>query len=219
MNKYLIILIHPALIYACIAFLSCIPHTNEDIIYDKLPSIGENFKVKNNSTVYYLDTQGKLQYTSIECFESINNIALGTPYQKGGVMIITERVNKQIPLIGSMCDSNTRTLSLPKEKYSTTYPISSYINTNYLLDHYSDFAHILCYFIFSLSLIFHFRKNEFKYYYSISSVLFGGLFLEVVQHYFILGRHLSFQDIILNLLGCLLGILVFKIVQYSIKVY
>lgn len=194
---------HPIFIYLIITVLCCLPKGTE--VLNEMPIAGDNFKSNTSQTVYYFNGKGKFDYQSPDCFFKLGNPPFETNWQEGGIKTINESIVNQIPLMGNMCDSSqTQAIVISIKKVET--PWYFYISKDYLLSKFSEVAHFISYLILSISLINHFKKSTNKYLIAISICLVGGIILEFVQHFFIPGREASNEDVVLNMLGCLLGV-------------
>lgn len=173
-----------------------------------MPQVGDNFMSPNSAAVYYYNGNGKLLYPSIDCYKSNGNPEFGTPYEMGGIKIITDNIGNQIPYLGKLCqDSNSTETIVLKPK--TNPPLTYYLDKNILLDKFSDHAHLFCYFLLGISLMNYFRNLDKKWLYTFGCSLIGGIVLEIIQGLFIMGRNASVMDVCLNQTGCVLGILIF----------
>ncbi len=206
-KKTLRILIHPLFIYTIIALLECIsfnPNAKKEVLYE-LPYVGDNFGILNSQAVYYYSGKGKYEYTSPECYFSYGNPTFDKSYKEGGIKTIDQSIADQIPLLGSMCDENTEI----KEKNNSTIFLKRYFSRNYLLNNFSSISHVLFYILLSMSIIFHFNMQKYKYGYAFLGCFLGGAILELIQKYYIFGRTASVEDQVLNSIGAILGILLF----------
>ena len=197
------LLIHPLFIYAIISYLSCLTHENIDVVYHDMPKIGDNFKTPNSPAVYYFDGKGKFSYKSIECFKSKGNPDFGTKYEFGGIKCVDENINSQIPLLGKMCDSAKVISKIEVDKPSP--PLKVYLDKNVLLDKFSEIAHFLCYTLLAMSLMNYFKSHKKRILYTFGVCFLGGVILEIIQGLFISGRHCSWEDVVLNCIGCGVG--------------
>lgn len=215
MNKIIKYLFHPLFIYLIISVLSCLPNEPKIKVYHEMPLKGENFKNVSNASVYYYDGKGKYSYASIKCFYSYDNPDFSTTYEFGGIKCIDDELNETIPLLGKMCDSSNAITV--EENTKVKLPIKAYLDKSILLDKFSDIAHLLCYTLLAISLMYYFYSNEKKYIFSFVACLLGGIVLEFVQENFIPGRHSSWEDVALNSLGSILGIVCFYLLNKLIR--
>jgi hypothetical protein len=195
---------HPLIVYLAIAVLSCLPHEQQTTIYHELPLVGDNFMSVSGATVYYYDGLGKYKYPTIECFQSFHYPAFGTAYEAGGIKCVDENINAEIPLLGNMCDQQSLKQPLVKSAYEKKYHL--FFNKNYLLDNFSDVAHVACYALWALALMAYFRLQKHSYLLAFLSCLVGGILLEFIQETFIVGRTSSVSDVVLNQVGCAIGL-------------
>ena len=195
---------HPLVVYLAIAALSCLPHEQQTAIYHELPLVGDNFMSETGSTVYYYDGHGKYNYPSIACFQSFHYPAFGTAYEAGGIKCVDANINAAIPLLGSMCDQQNITQPVLKSTYAKKYHL--FFNKNYLLDNFSDYAHVGCYAFWALALMTYFSRRKHPYLLAFLSCLAGGILLEFIQETFIVGRTSSMSDVVLNQVGCVIGL-------------
>ena len=85
------------------------------------------------------------------------------------------------------------------------------------------FIHILFYvvlvFLLQIALVKQFIFSSKRYYagtISASISFFYGVFIEMLQYHLIDGRSFEILDVLANGIGCLLGIIIFKLVYYKI---
>jgi hypothetical protein len=205
------VLIHPVFIYIVIAMLECIKYDNHAIIQNEMPNVGDNFRTINNQTVYYFSGKGKYSYSSIDCYFSYENPPFELSAKEGGIKTINSSIADKIPLLGSMCD-NQKVKTERINKYS---PIKKYFSTNFLLDNFSNIAHLLSYFILALSLLLYLKSTKNNYWIAFGFCFIGGGLLEFIQKFFIMGRTASFEDQLLNCTGAILGITLYWIFKKS----
>ena len=169
-----------------------------------MPKRGDNFKSSQSAAVYYFNGYGKLIYPTIECYKSHDNPEFGIKYEFGGIKSIDENLNSKIPLIGKMCDSLKviDKIDIPK----TSPPLKTYLDKNILLDKFSEIAHFICYALLAISLMNYLKDNKKRIQITFVLCLIGGIILEIIQGLFIFGRHCSWEDVVLNSLGCITGI-------------
>ncbi len=200
--------IHPIFIFVIISFLECIP-TERPLVYSVMPKVGDNFKTSQSNEVFCFLKNGKYCYTSEECYFNYGNPPYSASYKEGGIMIVTDEIANKIPLKGVMCDDN-RMIDRKKEKLSFA---QKYLNISFFLGYFSDIAHVFFYILLSFSIAFHFSSNKKKFYFAFFGGVIGGGVLEVIQHFFIEGRSASAEDMILNTLGTLFGLLAFWLIK------
>lgn len=203
------VVLHPIFIYLLIAALECISYNpnSKKIIQNEMPKVGDNFGIINDPSVYYYSGKGKYSYPSADCYFSHGNPTFDTPYKEGGVKTIPKSIADQIPLLGSMCD--TEKVKVVAVKNSSIF--KKYFSTNYLLDHFSNVSHVLSYMILAFSILFYFKSRKYKYWIAFWACFLGGGLLEGVQYFFIVGRTASYDDQLLNCIGAILGITLFWI--------
>lgn len=214
MNRWLKIGIHPVFIFLFITLLECIPYTADKTIRNQLPKAGDNFRTLHNPTVYYYDGRGKFSYASQECFFRFGNPPFETNPDDGGVKYVAQPIADQIPLLGDMCSGGA---SVKPARITPAPAYQKYLSTNYLLDNFSEIAHFLCYTCWSLSLMYYFRAQKSAAFKTFSVCFLGGAALEMVQLFFIQGRNASWEDQMLNSLGALSGILLFRVLSGIIQ--
>lgn len=206
------IAIHPIFIFIIISFLECIP-TDKQLVYNVMPKEGDNFKTGKSNNVFCFLNKGKYLYKSEECYFNNGNPAYSASYKEGGIMIVTDEIADKIPLKGVMCDDNVM-INRKKEKLSF---IQKYLNVSFFLGYFSGIAHVVFYILLSFSIVFHFSSNKKKFYFAFFGGVLGGSVLEVIQHFFIEGRSASVEDILLNTLGTILGLVSFWLIKrYSL---
>jgi hypothetical protein len=208
-NRIFRFLIHPLFIYAIIAFLEIIPFraNSKEVILFEMPKVGDNFRVSGSETVYYYSSKGKYSYPSLDCYFSYGNPTFDIDYQDGGVKTIDKVIANKIPLLGSMCESEKKTVREEKQKSFFT----QYFSINFLLLKFSEIAHVLFYMLFAFFTVFHFRALKHTYSIVFLVCFLGGAFLEFIQFYFVPGRYASWEDQALNTIGLLAGMLFFRV--------
>jgi hypothetical protein len=208
-NRIFRFLIHPLFIYAIIAFLEIIPFraNSKEVILFEMPKVGDNFRVSGSETVYYYSSKGKYSYPSLDCYFSYGNPTFDIDYQDGGVKIIDKVIANKIPLLGSMCESEKKTVREEKQKSFFT----QYFSINFLLLKFSEIAHVLFYMLFAFFTVFHFRALKHTYSIVFLVCFLSGAFLEFIQFYFVPGRYASWEDQALNTIGLVAGMLFFRV--------
>lgn len=212
MKRFLKVIIHPLFVYIFIAILECLPYTSNRLVLHEMPKAGDNFKSPDNSAVFYYNGVGKYSYASPECFFKLGNPPFQTSPNDGGIKLIDAQIVKKIPFLGDLCDEK-KAQSVYSRAQSPSY--QKYLSTNYLLDNFSDLSHIVFYTLWSLSLMFYFKANRRKSFWTFAICFTGGAVLEFVQLFFIQGRNASYQDQLLNCLGAIVGIILFLVVKKS----
>jgi hypothetical protein len=208
-NRIFRFLIHPLFIYIIIASLEIIPFkaNSKEVILFEMPKVGDNFRVSGSEAVYYYTSKGKYSYPSLDCYFSYGNPTFDIDYQDGGVKTIDKAIANKIPLLGSMCESEKKTVGEEKQKSFFT----QYFSINFLLLKFSEIAHVLFYMLFAFFTVFHFRALKHNYSIGFLVCFLGGAFLECIQFYFVVGRTASWEDQALNTIGVLVGMLLFKV--------
>jgi hypothetical protein len=208
-NRIFRFLIHPLFIYAIIAFLEIIPFraNSKEVILFEMPKVGDNFRVSGSETVYYYSSKGKYSYPSLDCYFSYGNPTFDIDYQDGGVKTIDKVIANKIPLLGSMCESEKKTVREEKQKSFFT----QYFSINFLLLKFSEIAHVLFYMLFAFFTVFQFRALKHTYSIVFLVCFLSGAFLEFIQFYFVPGRYASWEDQALNTIGLLAGMLFFRV--------
>ena len=208
-NRIFRFLIHPLFIYAIIAFLEIIPFraNSKEVILFEMPKVGDNFRVSGSETVYYYSSKGKYSYPSLDCYFSYGNPTFDIDYQDGGVKTIDKVIANKIPLLGSMCESEKKTVREEKQKSFFT----QYFSINFLLLKFSEIAHVLFYMLFAFFTVFHFRALKHTYSIVFLVCFLSGAFLEFIQFYFVPGRYASWEDQALNTIGLVAGMLFFRV--------
>ncbi len=215
MMKYHVIkiLIHPAFIFSVIAVLECRPYyTNlSKKIHNELPQIGENFKSPNSDMVYYYNGKGKYTYSTIDCFFKLGNPSWSASIEEGGIRVVDSIVVNRIPLLGDMCGnemgSTNQRMEIQKKNGGRNF--KNYLSFNYLLDNFSNLAHVFAYVLLALSICLKFSERKHKYWIAFGGCFIGGAVLEVIQYFFIIGRTASWSDQLGNSIGGLIGITIF----------
>lgn len=204
MNKIKNFLIHPLFIYAIIACLECIPHESDlgKKVYHEMPKVGDNIQIKGDFDVFYYDGKGRYSYSSPDCYFGYGNPSWGAKYEDGGIKTIDADIAAKIPVLGKMCGDKidikfSKSIQTKEKVYSP----------NFLLDYFSEVSHFISYMVLSLSMLYHFRSRRNKYVVAFVSIFIGGLVLEGIQELFIPGRSASFDDVYMNSLGTLAGII------------
>ena len=206
LQKIIRVIIHPLFIYSIISILECTPYISQldKTIYNEMPKVGDNFNTLNEQMVYYYSGKGKYLYSSSECYFELGNPSWVTNYKDGGIKTISVTIANRIPLLGDMCDTNKK---VPKKINSKS--INKYFSFNFLIDNFSNLAHIMFYVLLAFSTIFHFFEKKNKYWYALFGCFIGGALLEVIQHYFVVGRTASLEDQLLKCIGAVIGIILF----------
>ncbi len=204
LNKIKIIALHPVFIYLVIFILECIP-IKSPTIFHEFPKEGDNFRAKSNEAVYYYSKNGKYVYTSSECYFKLGNPPFSALYGQGGIKMISDKIDAEIPLQGSMCEK----VAVVKTVIKKISFSEKYLNLDYFLFSFSTFAHLFCYMLFAFSIIYHQSKSNKKYWFAFITCFIGGVFLEVVQHFFIEGRNASFEDVLMNTTGCTIALVAY----------
>ncbi|MFN9108661.1 MAG: VanZ family protein, partial [Bacteroidota bacterium] len=207
------LLIHPAFIFLVIAVLECRPYYNNlsKKIYNELPQIGENFKSPNEDMIYYYNGKGKYTYSSVDCFFRLGNPSWSASIEEGGIRTIDAKIAAQIPLLGDMCEKDKRSSDEVSQlqKKNGGGNVKNYFSFNYLIDNFSDFAHVFSYVILALSICYQLIESKFKYWIAFWGCFVGGAVLEFAQYFFVVGRTASWSDQLGNSIGGLIGIAVF----------
>ncbi len=188
--------------------LECISYGGKQVILYRMPEVGDNFKIANDQTVYYFSGNGKYSYPSADCYFKLGNPPFETDYRAGGIKVIISAIANPIPLLGSMCGNE-------KIKMKGQVPppsLKRFLSTDYLLFHFSNPSHLCGYFLLSLSILYRQPKKK-RYWFTFLCCFTGGALLEGVQYFFIPGRTASFEDQLLNIIGSLLGMGLFCVLQ------
>jgi len=207
---------HPLFVYFVVAILSCLPKYDNVEVLNEMPKVGDNFKTKNDASIFFYNGNGKFSYPSPECYFKLGNPPFVTHWKEGGIKIIEESIVNQIPTIGWMCDSS---LAKKVKVKHVKVPLSTYISKDYLLSNFSELAHFACYMLLAISIILKFQYSKNKYLFAFAGCLLGGILLEFIQHFFIPGRHASYEDVILNTLGSVLGIIIYLVYKKIASIY
>ncbi len=209
-KKIIRILIHPLFIYLIISLLECKPyisHINKTI-YNEMPKVGDNFSTLNEQMVYYYNGKGKYLYSSSECYFELGNPSWSTSYKEGGIKTISVAIANKIPLLGDMCNQSK---NVPKKEKPKS--LDRFFSFNYLIDNFSNVSHVLFYVLLAFSTIFEFYTKRNKYWFALLVCFIGGGLLEIIQQYFIVGRTASLEDQMLNMIGAIIGIILFYILD------
>ena len=213
LNKIIRIIVHPIFIYLVIASLECRPYFSsaDQTIYKGMPQVGDNFRASNEDTVYYFSGQGKYVYSSSACYFELGNPSYSASIKQGGIRIVEASVAKKIPLLGDMCKGDLKDIKQEKEitKKASKDSFKRYLSFNFLIDNFSNIAHVLCYLLLACSLLHNLYHRKTKYLIAFIGCFLGGAILEGIQHYFIIGRTASWEDQISNTFGAVIGISVF----------
>ena len=191
-----------------IFLLECIP-TESYAVYNTMPKVGDNFRTMKSEEVFYLSKEGKYNYTSQECYFSHGNPPFSAGYSEGGIMVVTQEISDKIPFLGSMC-TEQKPFVIKSEKRSF---MDKYATTSFFLGHFSGISHILVYFVLAFFTLYHFSIKKHKYVLTFIVCFLGGGLLEIVQHFFVVGRSGNSEDQLLNTIGILLGMFLFWIVK------
>jgi len=202
------IVFHPIFIYLVIFFLECIPIKTPEVL-NELPKNGDNFKSPDSFAVFYYHNNGKYSYTSPECYFKLGNPPFSSTYEQGGIKTISTLIANKIPFKGTMCEE----IKIPKIKKKEISFEEKYLNTNYLLDNFSTFSHLMFYMLLAFSILYQFRNNSKKYLLSLVGCFIGGGLLEIIQHHFIEGRTATYDDLAMNTLGSIIAIVAFWILN------
>ena len=171
-----------------------------------MPRKGDNFRTKEDADVYYFSGTGKYMYEDSKCYFSKGNPPYGVKYEQGGVKTIDQSFADRIPQLGTMC--NTSAVTIMKKKIPGSFA-DKYLSRNFLLTNFSELAHFGSYMVLALSILLYYPHLRKKYLSTFLLCLIGGTILEIVQGLFIFGREASFEDLILNTVGSVVGILLF----------
>lgn len=171
-----------------------------------MPKKGDNFRTRDDATVYYFSGTGKYMYEDSECYFSKGNPPYGVKYEQGGVKMIDQAFADRIPALGTMC--NTAPVTIIKKKIPDNFA-DKYLSRNFLLTNFSELAHFGSYMVLALSILLYYPGLRKKYLCAFVLCLLGGAVLEIVQGLFVFGREASMEDLILNTIGSLLGMLMF----------
>lgn len=203
---------HPALVYIMIFILECIP-IKKPIVYNDKPKEGENFKTQSTDSVFYYIKKQKYFYESEECYFSFGNLPFNKTYEEGGIKVVTEDIAYSIPLGGPMC-GDKKLVKTEKKSYDF---FEKYFNIGFFLMQFSAIAHFLAYVLLAFSTLYKFHQVKRPYWFAFFIGVFGGGLLEIIQHFFIEGRTASVEDMLLNTLGTLFGLLSFWLIdKYSL---
>lgn len=205
-------ILHPLFVYAIIALLSCLTRDDNAHVLQEMPLTGDNFRTKDDGTIYYYNGAGKYLYTSAECYFSYGNPSFAKHYSQGGVKIIAQSFADRIPLMGNMCDDKkiaAAKTNIIIQKRNVIIPAEMYFSKGFLLANFSELAHVGCYMILALSVLLYIPGKRNKYLITFGLCLTGGIILEFIQHFFIFGREASFQDAAMNSMGTLAGMLIY----------
>ncbi len=175
-----------------------------DVLYE-MPRVGDNFRTRDNPTIYYFSGSGKYYYVTPECYFSYGNPAFDSHYSKSGVKIIAAEFADRIPLMGNMCEGTKKAIV----KKKIVIPTKMYFTTNYLLANFSELAHLGCYLVLALSILFYLPDTNYKYWLTLVLCFVGGGILELIQEFFVLGRQASWEDLATNSTGALIGMLLY----------
>ena len=208
MKKIKNIIINPILIYTVIFFLECIPIKSPPIFYE-FPKEGDNFRSKSNEAVYNYSENGKYVYTSSDCYFELGNPPFSATYEQGGIKMISDEIVDKIPLLGSMCEKVVVAKIVKQD-----IPFSEkYLTVNYFQFSFSTLAHVFFYMLLAFSIIYHQSKSNKKYWFAFITCFIGGVFLELIQHFFIEGRNASFDDVLMNSIGSIIAILFYYFIN------
>lgn len=207
-KKIIKIIFHPFLIYVLIFILECIP-IKKPIVYNDRPKEGENFKTESTDSVFYYIRRKKYFYESEECYFSFGNLPFNKTYKEGGIKVVTEDIAWSIPLGGPMC-GDKKLVKTEKKSYGF---FEKYFNIGFFLMQFSAIAHFLVYALLAFSIRHKFHLMKRPYWFAFFMGFFGGGLLEIIQHVFVEGRSASIDDMILNTLGTLFGLLAFWLIK------
>lgn len=208
LKKIVKTIFHPVLIYVVIFILECIP-IKKPIVYNDMPKEGENFKTESTDSVFYYIKKQKYFYESEECYFSFGNLPFNKTYKEGGIKVVTEDVAWSIPLGGPMCGDK----KLVKTEKKSHGFFEKYFNIGFFLMQFSAIAHFLVYALLAFSTRYKFQQIKRPYWFAFLVGVLGGGLLEVIQHIFVEGRSASSDDMLLNTLGTLFGLLSFWLIK------
>lgn len=190
-----------------IFILECIS-TENNVVYNKMPKEGDNFRAVTSKEVFYFSKDGKYNYTSDECYFSHGNPPYSAGYRDGGIMLVTPQIADKIQFKGSMC-TEQKPSTIEDKKLSF---FDKYATTSFFLGHFSGISHVLFYLVLAFSTTYHFSNKKHNYILTFTLCFVGGGLLEVIQHFFVVGRSGSIEDQVLNSIGILLGMSLFWVV-------
>jgi VanZ family protein len=170
------------------------------------PKEGSNFKIVDAPVVYRLENGKRRPYKSAEAFLTRpENPPFGTPYEAGGILLCDSVVLLLYPLGTKMPRPNAdKLVSFNKRPYQP-------LNQGKSLLKQDKIGHLLVYMGLAVVLWL-----LFTHLFSWSSwMIFGvvllvgtvfGLLLELGQQFFSAGRDAEGADVLMNVLGLLLGL-------------
>ncbi|MGY6562785.1 MAG: VanZ family protein [Luteibaculaceae bacterium] len=194
LKSFFRIIFNPFFSAFVILSLSLIPFS-DDVIENKMPLEGDNFRYVKDETVYKFENGFKRPYTSLEFYFSNGNPPFGTPYKEGGILVVTKNIVEGIP-DGAPMDIG----SFSTQKKVDYKPWRIILNLDKVY-------HLLFY--AWLTFCFYLSYSRIKPWVVFLLVFLFGLVIEVLQELLFLERSGSLQDVLFNSMGIILGYLLY----------
>lgn len=180
-----------------------------EISSGKIPKEGDNFKIANDPIVYRFENGERRQYKNEQAFfNNSDNKPFDTPYEQGGILICDKEVVLAFPIGNYM----PQYLGGKGEVYlqkSIWEMLKEGVFRSDKLSHF--FAYILLA-ILLLMVLERYRRchSSVKYIFTLGFGIIFGAIIEQLQFEFIPGRNKELLDLIFNILGVLVGILIYN---------
>jgi VanZ family protein len=180
-----------------------------EISLGQTPKEGDNFKIANDPIVYRLEGGKRRQYKSdVAFFNNSNNKPFDTPYKQGGILIC----DKEVVLAFAIGDYMPRKVGGQGEVYVHKSIWEQLKEGAFRIDKVS---HFFAYSLFAILLLMVLDRysTQVSMVKNILVLVIGivfGAVIEQLQFEYIPGRNKELLDLLFNILGLLVGILIYN---------
>ncbi len=208
------------MLYLCLLFVGSLwpklsRHYQEgEISAGVFPKEGDNFKLMNMPAVYKYENGKRRKYTSDTSFYNYpSNPPFDTPYESGGILICDKAIVFSIPM-GDFMPFQPGGVALKYHQKSFQMSFTEAFFRKDKLKHFLAYACLALLFLLVLD-----RYSPFSF--AIQGILvlcigtFIGVTIEYLQFEYIPGRDKELLDMLLNAIGLIAGIILYKHISKS----
>lgn len=170
-------------------------------VVEHFPEEGDNFRTPENPSVYLYRKGKKHRYISLTAYYMYANPEIGTPYDEGGILFVSDSIDKLIPE-GPVMKGLPQKFEMISPGYKKQMTLKEYIFS------FDKFYHAFFYGMLSVFVFAFFKSNKYR-----SAIIVGlacftsSVLMEAIQHSFANGRVFSWLDIRANAIGVVIATL------------
>ena len=199
-KKILLIISIWVLIIASLSIIDPDKLRMEDVV-EHLPEEGDNFRTPDNTSVYLYRKGKKHRYISLDAYYMYANPEIGTPYDEGGILFVSDSIANHIPEGPAM-------KGLPQKFEMISPGFKKRITLKEYIFSFDKFYHAFFYGMLSLFVFAFLKSKRYKHAIIVGLACFAAsVAMETIQHSFAIGRVFSWSDIQANAIGVVIATL------------